>query len=209
MVGPRSRRETTKRAQIVAAARTIFLERGYAATSMDAVTAGAGVSKQTLYRYFPSKAHLLTHVLEVELGLLDADVQSPVQITSMAQLRAVLLVLAAELTGRLMNEDTIGLIRLLFGEVSRMADVRSEFREVFPRRLLTAVGGLLSSAAAHGVITVSRPELAARLFVGPVVSFVILDGVLVEGPPQRPDEQTLAFVVDAFIASLRAGEVTS
>ena len=40
------------------------------------------------------------------------------------------------------------------------------------------------------------------MFVGPVVSFVVLDGLLADGPPRPPDERTLGFVVDAFLATL-------
>ena len=39
-----SSRQAAKRAQIAKAARKLFLAQGYAATSMDAVTAEAGVS---------------------------------------------------------------------------------------------------------------------------------------------------------------------
>ena len=42
----------------------LFLEQGYAATSMDAVASYAGVTKQTVYRYYPSKEELFTAVME-------------------------------------------------------------------------------------------------------------------------------------------------
>jgi TetR/AcrR family transcriptional repressor of mexJK operon len=42
----------------------LFLEQGYAATSMDAVASKAGVTKQTVYRYYPSKEELFTTVME-------------------------------------------------------------------------------------------------------------------------------------------------
>jgi TetR/AcrR family transcriptional repressor of mexJK operon len=53
-----------KQATIVKAALELFLEQGYAATSMDAVASQAGVTKQTVYRYYPSKEDLFTAVLE-------------------------------------------------------------------------------------------------------------------------------------------------
>ena len=54
-----SPRAQAKRQQITDAARALFLAQGFARTSMDAITAEAGVSKQTLYSYFPSKNELL------------------------------------------------------------------------------------------------------------------------------------------------------
>jgi AcrR family transcriptional regulator len=47
-----------KIAAISQAALDLFLQQGYAATSMDAVAAQAGVTKQTVYRYYPSKDKL-------------------------------------------------------------------------------------------------------------------------------------------------------
>ncbi len=48
---------------IVLAAIQLFLNQGYAATSMDRIAAHAGVTKQTVYRYFPSKEELFGAVL--------------------------------------------------------------------------------------------------------------------------------------------------
>ena len=53
-----------KQATVVQAALDLFLEQGYAATSMDAVASQAGVTKQTVYRYYPSKEELFTAVME-------------------------------------------------------------------------------------------------------------------------------------------------
>ncbi len=56
-------RQQAKREQIRDAARALFLRNGYAGTSMDAVTAAAGISKETLYRYYETKADLFADVL--------------------------------------------------------------------------------------------------------------------------------------------------
>lgn len=59
----RSRRSVAKREQILRAAERLFLQNGFALTSMDAITAAAGVSKQTVYSYFPGKENLFEMVL--------------------------------------------------------------------------------------------------------------------------------------------------
>lgn len=51
--------EDRRRAQIMAAAKRLFFERGFAGTSMGAVAAEAGVSKGLIYHYFESKEDLL------------------------------------------------------------------------------------------------------------------------------------------------------
>lgn len=47
-----------KRTAILQAAERLFAQRGYESTTMDAIANSAGVSKATLYRYFPSKGEL-------------------------------------------------------------------------------------------------------------------------------------------------------
>ncbi len=56
-------RAQAKREQIRTHAQRLFLARGFAGTSTDAIAAAAGVSKQTLYAYYPSKEELLADVL--------------------------------------------------------------------------------------------------------------------------------------------------
>lgn len=57
----------TRRA-IVAAASRLFLERGYAATTMAAIAAEAGVVVETVYRAFDGKAALFRAVVEAALA---------------------------------------------------------------------------------------------------------------------------------------------
>ncbi|MEY2727228.1 MAG: hypothetical protein RLZZ458_3095 [Planctomycetota bacterium] len=53
-----SNRSKQKRRQIIDAGRDLFMTQGFADTSMDQVTAKSGVSKATVYKYFPSKEQL-------------------------------------------------------------------------------------------------------------------------------------------------------
>jgi len=64
---PRGRPKTidddARRAEIVGEARATFYELGYAGTTMDLVAARCRISKQTLYRLFPSKTELFTAII--------------------------------------------------------------------------------------------------------------------------------------------------
>jgi AcrR family transcriptional regulator len=53
-----------RRAELVGAARSLFFERGYDATSVDEIIARAGVSKGAFYYYFPSKGAVLEALAE-------------------------------------------------------------------------------------------------------------------------------------------------
>jgi AcrR family transcriptional regulator len=59
---------TQRRAQLLDAAREVFVASGYHAAAMDDIAARAGISKPVLYQHFPGK-------LELYLALLDAGVE--------------------------------------------------------------------------------------------------------------------------------------
>ena len=68
MVNPRQDRRWTRRkearpAELISAALDLFVERGFSATRLEDVAARAGVSKGTVYLYFPSKEDLFKAVV--------------------------------------------------------------------------------------------------------------------------------------------------
>src|SRR6476646_10088297 len=61
------RRKAARPAEILSAALDCFAERGFAATRLDDVAARAGVTKGTLYLYFPGKEELFKALVRQEL----------------------------------------------------------------------------------------------------------------------------------------------
>lgn len=56
------------RVRIIDAARTLFIEHGYALTSVEAAAEAAGVAPATVYRLFGSKRELLKAIIDVSSG---------------------------------------------------------------------------------------------------------------------------------------------
>ncbi len=54
---------SARRAQLMAAAKTVFVTQGYHAAAMDDIAVSAGVSKPVLYQHFPSKLELYVDLL--------------------------------------------------------------------------------------------------------------------------------------------------
>jgi AcrR family transcriptional regulator len=65
------------RRAVVDAARTLFLERGYAATTVEAISAFADVPPATLYRLFTSKLGILKELLDTSIAGDDRAVPVP------------------------------------------------------------------------------------------------------------------------------------
>ena len=75
----RQRRKEARPQELLDAALALFVEKGFAATRSEEVAARAGVSKGTLYLYYPSKEELLKAVIrqqlsnEIAAGALEAE----------------------------------------------------------------------------------------------------------------------------------------
>lgn len=196
-------RATAKKEQIASAARTLFLAQGFAGTSMDAVTAAAGVSKQTLYTYFPSKVDLLAEVITEEVSAQDLPGPSGQPPATREEFRQAVLAFAHGMTSGLMRPDSLALLRLVIGEGIRIPELRDLIREALPAQLLHLAEAMVRRAAAAGLVTAPRPDISARMLVGPLMSFIALDGLLrVEPSPAPPDRDSLTLVVDAFLATV-------
>jgi AcrR family transcriptional regulator len=65
---PRQRRKDARPQELLDAALALFVERGFAATKAEEVAQRAGVSKGTLYLYYPSKEELFKAVIERSLS---------------------------------------------------------------------------------------------------------------------------------------------
>ena len=64
----RERRKEARPGELLEAALDLFVEKGFAATRVDEVAARAGVSKGTLFLYFPSKEELFKAVVRENIA---------------------------------------------------------------------------------------------------------------------------------------------
>jgi TetR/AcrR family transcriptional regulator, regulator of autoinduction and epiphytic fitness len=71
---PRQARTRRTRAAVVEAARDLFLKRGYAATTIEAISAASDTPQATVYRLFASKLGILKAVIDISIAGDDAPV---------------------------------------------------------------------------------------------------------------------------------------
>lgn len=144
------------RAKVLAAARMLFLERGYAGTTVEAVAQGAGVSVQTVYNTVGAKAVLLKTVYDVTL----AGDDEPIPIGDRPAFRA----LATETDGRRflaryaslgreMSERAGPLLAVLLGQVGGAPELQEWIDTIEGERAL----GTAQAARRLGELTALRP----------------------------------------------------
>lgn len=64
---------------ILAAARVVVVHRGPNRFTLSAVASAAGVSRPTLYRWFPTKAHLLAAITDYEVERFDQGLKAEIE----------------------------------------------------------------------------------------------------------------------------------
>jgi AcrR family transcriptional regulator len=74
------------RRAVIDAARTLFVERGYGTTTIEAISSASDVPQATVYRLFASKVGILKALLDVSVGGDD----EPVAVAERPQVRSVL-----------------------------------------------------------------------------------------------------------------------
>lgn len=202
-----SNRATERRQRIIRSAIEVFAERGYAAASTAQVAAEAGVSKETIYSYFGNKAGLLREALTSLVaspgGPAMAESVGPV--SSPTELREHLHSLATGLVADLTQPQYLTLARIVVAETPRDPSLADLFKEVISGRVLAQVASMVGAWRQAGLV---RPDVdaaaAARAFVGPLLTYVLLDGLL--QPPssiRRPSDEAIGGQVDLFYHAVR------
>jgi TetR/AcrR family transcriptional regulator, mexJK operon transcriptional repressor len=201
------RRQEAKREQIRTAAQQLFLDKGFGETSMDSVTAAAGVSKQTLYRYYETKAVLFADVLGqliAEPGPLLTERPTGSRLRTKANLKTLLTSLSQDYLARILEPRQVALLRVVIAEGSRFPELTESFRSTLP-----AVGGAIFIAAldrgrAAGLIADwVDVRTAARAFAGLLMTFILRDGLLAT-EPKLPSRQRVAEMVQIFVDGVGA-----
>lgn len=181
MARPGRPRSETARQATLAALVALIEEDGYGAVSMQAIARRAGVSKQTLYRWWPSKAAILLEVLNAGAGE-RAPLPEPATLDEELQAFVSASVLGARgRTGRL--------LRALMSEAQADPAFAPAFREGFLARRRAVLVDLLERARARGEVPANVDlSFLAEIMFGTLWYRLLADS----GPIDRAFAQRLA-----------------
>ena len=143
-------------------AREIFLRDGFDGASVDDIARQAGVSKATLYSYFPDKRLLFTEICNSECRR-QAD-EAEAAIDHSASVEAQLTFAAERIAGFLMSDFGRNMYRLVIAEGARFPDLAQAFYRNGPGMIHGRLVHHLQHMAANGALKIDDFDLAADQF---------------------------------------------
>ncbi len=199
---PRRRRKEARPAEVLDAALDTFREKGFAATRMEDIASRAGVSKGTIYLYFPSKEAVFEALVRTNLLPVIERIQAAMTAeTGPAAARLGMLVMAfARVTS---DARLVALPKLVLAEAGNFPDMARFYRQEVVARGLELVAGILEQGMAAGEFRRLDPLVTARLFLAPMVLSALWRTTFaaIEDAP-LPTETLLRLHLDLFLRAI-------
>jgi AcrR family transcriptional regulator len=193
---PKVESDASRQAKIVAEAEALFLQQGFIGTTMDEIAANCRMSKQTLYRIFPSKLDLIAASVHRHRFSM---VSLPTGDKSLPLDEALAQIFKIDITA---NEDhnRLSFLNFVWRESAQIPDLGQILFDhgVGPSR--DDLAHWLAHQAESGTITLRDPQAAARILMDMIFG-TILQKALGDHPwPGTDDRQAYIHqCIDIFL----------
>ncbi|MDZ4093824.1 MAG: TetR/AcrR family transcriptional regulator [Paracoccaceae bacterium] len=155
-------RKGRKYDQVLEGARDIFMRDGFDGASVDDIAQQAGVSKATLYSYFPDKRLLFMAVANAEC---QRQADAAVHLIDLNAAPAIVLTAAAKrFVAFVMSDFGIRIYRICVAESDRFPELGQTFYQSGPLLVRQRIVGYLRCAAGRGELVIDDFDLAADQF---------------------------------------------
>lgn len=148
--------------QVLAGARRVFLRDGFEGASVDDIAREAGVSKATLYSYFPDKRLLFMEVAKSECRRQAEEAEA--LFDEAAPVAEVLRMAGARIVAFAQSDFGQRMFRMCVAESDRFPALGEEFYQSGPMMVREKLVGVLERAVARGELAVQDLPLAADQF---------------------------------------------
>ncbi|WP_329571003.1 TetR/AcrR family transcriptional regulator [Kitasatospora sp. NBC_01266] len=202
-------RRNAKQDAIRRAAMRVFLRHGYAGTSIDAILAEAGVSRQTLYNHFGGKEGLFRAVVQDVLDEVLDTLAEQVEESALGEsddLEADLTRLGTTWVRVMLQPHVLALRRLIIGESTTFPHLAQAWNERGPERLQQLLLRAFGRLADRGLLRLDDPQVTVMLYAHSMV--LIPDQAMLQlGSP--PDQATIDRYIGAAVRMFLARYATA
>lgn len=201
----RQRRKEARPQELLDAALALFVEKGFAATRSEEVAVRAGVSKGTLYLYYPSKEELFKAVVRESLGTKIAEGAEELAKYqgSMADLLAWML---RQWWERMGMTPAGGIMKIMMSEARNFPELTAFYVDEVIQPSCALLEEVVRRGIARGEFRDVDVQSAVHVLIGPVLHMVMHQHSigacgLAHGPQANPD-QVLALQLDLLFHGL-------
>lgn len=163
----RRRRKEARPGEIAAAALTCFAERGFAATRLEEVAKRAGVTKGTLYLYFPNKEELFKAV--VRQAIVPNLISGEALIERASEPSPVILAQLLTNWSKAMTTSASALPKIVIGEAGNFPDITKFYLDEVVHRGLRLYTRLLKKGIKRGEFRPMDVESTVHCIVAPLI----------------------------------------
>ncbi len=148
-----------RREAIMEAALGLFIEKGYAAVTVDEIIRRSGGSKSSVYEYFGTKEGLLRAIITQ----VAEEVLTP--ISEGMNTRETLTNIGIKFCSEILTEKGMGMFSLAVSNAKRFPEISRMFFESGPKKSMDGVAEYMRKEAAAGRLNIKDPYLASDLFL--------------------------------------------
>lgn len=186
--------------QVVEGARKVFLAEGFEGASVDLIAKEAGVSKATLYSYFPDKRVLFIEVAKEECA---RQANRAVQVDCCdVPVAEMLKMIGTSMMEFLTSDFAQRIFRICVAESDRFPELGQEFYMSGPQLMEDRLSQYFAFACERGQLKIDDMHFAAHQFEALMKADIFIKMVfnMVEKPGQKDIDRVVDGAVDTFLA---------
>lgn len=203
---PKCAPDTAQCGAIVNCARRLFVKNGYGATTTDEIAAECKISKQTLYRLFPSKTALFAAVVEThrQKWLNLPRLNLPGNDDNLPLAEALVQIFMIDIDDQA-DEERVEVIRLVLAEgrsFPELAEILQRHGAEYSRMQLAA---WLARQSEAGRLTVQDSAAAAQILMDMIFGAIIMKNVGdMDWPAGEQRRRHIRMCIDIFLHGVSA-----
>lgn len=182
-------RDPVRVQRVLETAARYFLEAGFERTSVEAIAQASGISKVTIYRYFPTKEALfnaaITSCTDEVFGSLPPGALSP------DDPKTALTLIGKAFLKLKRSDDVVRSFRLMYAAAGEHGDACLAFYRRGPEKIGRQLADYLRAAASAGSLSIRRPEEAADQFLALFLGSAHVRVMLGLGKPTAAEDKRL------------------
>ena len=178
--------ETAKRQQILDGARRMFMAHGFDGASMNDIVREAGVSKGTVYAYFPSKEKLFEALIyqdrrrQAEQVMVIENIDRPIDV--------VLYELGLRMAKLFCTDESLAQVRMVIAVAGKFPEVGQSFYEAGPAYAISHIAKYLKTKMLDGTLQEVDAEHAALQFIELIQAGLVKPKMFGKISKRQPEE---------------------